>query len=267
MTTHNYVKQTIFLVVLGVLAAVPTTAADHEKFAGLGGQQRVGGRIEFATMCGCVSPPPPPPPTAPAIAQTGVVIANLLPTINAISRDSIISIFGSDFAPSDFRNLDTQVDPATGLVATNQSGVCVEIDNQRAPVFHVLSNQINLQAPSLVGAGPVSVVVITNCDTPDEQRSAAEPVQLIDRTPAFFVEPIVDPGGPTRSRLCTKMESVWWAILNSGPVPRRPSPANSSAFSARASGSQIHLFKQGKSPRTCFLMGALPRLTVLLASP
>ena len=122
MTTHNYVKQTVFLVVLGVSAAVPTTAADHEKFAGLGGQQRVGGRIEFATMCGCVPPPPPPPP---AIASTGVVIANLLPTINAISRDSIISIFGSDFAPSDFSDLDTQVDPATGLVATNQSGVCV----------------------------------------------------------------------------------------------------------------------------------------------
>ena len=139
--------------------------------------------------------PPPPPPPVPAIAETGVVVANLLPTINAISRDSIISIFGSDFAPSGFRDLDTQVDPATGLVATNQSGVCVEIDGRRAPMFHVLSNQLNLQAPTLMGAAPVSVVVITNCGTPDEQRSAPEPVQLVDRTPAFFVEPIVDPGG------------------------------------------------------------------------
>ena len=263
----------------------PTEDIGPIKFAAAGNAGN-GNNLETGdhiyTLRETVDPAALPPPM-PAIAPTGVVIANLLPTINAISRDSIISIFGSDFAPPGFRDLDTQVDPATGLVATNQSGVCVEIDGERSPMFHVLSNQINLQAPSLEGQSPVSVVVITNCDTPDAQRSMPEPVQLIDRTPAFFVEPIVDPGGPTRSRLCTKMESVWWAILNSrlctkmesvwwailnsGPVPRRPSPANSSAFSARASGSQIHLFKQGKSPRTCFLMGALPTLTVLLASP
>ena len=175
----------------------PTEDIGPIKFAAAGNAGN-GNNLETGdhiyTLRETVDPAALPPPM-PAIAPTGVVIANLLPTINAISRDSIISIFGSDFAPPGFRDLDTQVDPATGLVATNQSGVCVEIDGERSPMFHVLSNQINLQAPSLEGQSPVSVVVITNCDTPDAQRSMPEPVQLIDRTPAFFVEPIVDPGG------------------------------------------------------------------------
>ena len=134
----------------------------------------------------------------------GVVMGNLLPTINAISDESIISIFGRDFAPDGVDNRDTQLDPASGLITTNLSGVCVEIDGQRSPMFHVITeanpsdttvDQLNVQAPTLMGAGPVSVVVISNCGTPDEQRSAAEPVQLSDRTPAFFLlEPILSLG-------------------------------------------------------------------------
>ena len=152
MTTHNYVKQTVFLVVLGILAAVP------------------------------------------AIAQTGVVISNLLPKINAISSESITSIFGSDFAPAGFIDPNATLD-ADGLVATKQSGVCVEIDGKRAPMFHVQFNQLNVQTPTIDGAGPVSVVVITNCDTPEEERSLPETVQLMDRTPAFFLlEPILNAG-------------------------------------------------------------------------
>ena len=136
----------------------------------------------------------PPPPPGPAIVPTGVVISNLLPTINAVSSESITSIFGSDFAPLGFvdRNatLDTQ-----GLVSTNQSGVCVEIDGQRAPMFHVQFNQVNVQTPTLAGSGSVSVVVITNCDTPEEQRSEPEPVQVMDRTPALFLlDPILNFG-------------------------------------------------------------------------
>ena len=148
--------------------------------------------------------PPPPPPTVPAVLSMGVVMGNLLPTINAISGESIISIFGRDFAPDGVDNRDTALDPASGLVATNLTGVCVEIDGQRSPMFHVITeanpsdpsvDQVNVQAPTLMGAGPVSVVVISNCDKPDEQRSPAEPVQLSDRTPAFFLlEPILSLG-------------------------------------------------------------------------
>ncbi len=151
-----------------------------------------------------VALPPPPPPIVPSVLPLGVVMGNLLPTINAISGESIISIFGKDFAPDGVDNRDTQLDPASGLITTNLSGVCVEIDGQRSPMFHVITeanpsdttvDQLNVQVPTLMGAGPVSVVVISNCGTPDEQRSAAEPVQLSDRTPAFFLlEPILSLG-------------------------------------------------------------------------
>ena len=138
--------------------------------------------------------PPPPPPIVPAIAPTGVVISNLLPTINAVSSESITSIFGSDFAPPGFVDRNATLD-AQGLVSTNQSGVCVEIDGQRAPMFHVQFNQVNVQTPTLAGSGSVSVVVITNCDTPEEQRSEPEPVQVMDRTPALFLlDPILNFG-------------------------------------------------------------------------
>ena len=63
--------------------------------------------------------PPPPPPTVPAVLSMGVVMGNLLPTINGISDESIISVFGRDFAPDGVDNRDTQLDPASGLVATN----------------------------------------------------------------------------------------------------------------------------------------------------
>ncbi len=130
-------------------------------------------------------------------------MGNLLPTINAISGESIISIFGRDFAPDGVDNRNTELDPATGLITTNLNDVCVEIDGKRSPMFHVITetnpsdptvDQLNVQAPTLMGAGPVSVVVISDCDTPDEQRSPAEPVLLLDRTPAFFLrEPILSP--------------------------------------------------------------------------
>ena len=137
--------------------------------------------------------PPPPPPIVPAIVPGGVVMSNLLPTINSISPTSIISIFGSDFAPSGFVDPVATLD-GNGLVATNQSDVCVEIDGKRAPMFHVQPNQVNAQVPSLDDLQtPVEVVVIAECDTPNEQRSMPESVQLADRTPAFFLlDPILN---------------------------------------------------------------------------
>ena len=134
------------------------------------------------------------PGTPAIILPSGVVISTLLPTINAISSNSIISIFGSDFFPEGIDADDAMLD-AEGLVATNLSGVCVEIDGERAPMFHVQFNQVNAQAPTLAGTGSVSAVVITDCDMPEEQRSAPESVQLMDLTPAFFLlDPILNLG-------------------------------------------------------------------------
>ena len=124
----------------------------------------------------------------PAISTGGVVLANLLPTVNSISSNAIISIFGSNFAPEGTFDDQPELDDQ-GRVATTQHGVCVDINGERSPILHVFANQLNLQAPTLAPgtAGPVSVEVIAGCGTADERRSAAEMVMLGEATPAFFV--------------------------------------------------------------------------------
>ena len=61
----------------------------------------------------------------PAISEGGVVVANLLPTVNSISSNAIISIFGSNFAPEgtfdDQPELDDQGRVATGHGTTATS--------------------------------------------------------------------------------------------------------------------------------------------------
>ena len=129
-------------------------AADADN----GNLGRTGSRIHLKTIE--VDPVALPPPPPPVVLSMGVVMGNLLPTINAISGESIISIFGRDFAPDGVDNRDTQLDPASGLITTNLSGVCVEIDGQRSPMFHVITeanpsdptvDQVNVQAPTLMG--------------------------------------------------------------------------------------------------------------------
>ena len=132
----------------------------------------------------------------PSISGGGVVVANLLPTVNSISSNAIISIFGTDFAPAGTSDTEPELD-GQGRVATTQRDVCVEINGERSPILHVFANQLNLQAPTLAPgtAGPVSVEVIAGCGTADERRSAVEMVTIEEVTPAFFVIAFSDVGG------------------------------------------------------------------------
>ena len=175
----------------GVLLFGGSSSPGFKTTSGVIGENYSGGESDGAIV---KFAEPGPGPPGPRIASGGVVVGNLLPTISSISRNTIISIFGSEFAPEGFSDTDTQTD-AAGLVATNQSGVCVEIGGVRAPMFHVFPNQLNVQAPSIEGKSPASVVVVTGCDTPEEQRSAAESVPFADLTPAFFVKNFNDAGG------------------------------------------------------------------------
>ena len=177
----------------GVVLFGGTSSPGFKTTSGVIGENYSGGQSDGAIVK-FAEPGPGPGPPGPRIASGGVVIGNLLPTISSISPNSIISIFGSEFAPEGFSDTDTQTD-AGGLVATNQSGVCVEIGGVRAPMFHVFPNQLNVQAPSIAGESSASVVVVTGCDKPEEKRSAAESVSLVALTPAFFVTDFVDGGG------------------------------------------------------------------------
>ena len=121
----------------------------------------------------------------PAITSGGIVVANLLPTISSISPNAIISIFGTDLADEGIFDDRPELD-SEGRVAINQSGICVEINRERSPMFVVSTNQLNLQAPTLQARGPVTVEVIAACDTANEKRSPSQMVTVEDVTPAFF---------------------------------------------------------------------------------
>ena len=106
------------------------------------------------------------------------------PVVTQISSNSIITIFGQDFAPQGTLVLNPEL--ANDRVSTRLADTCVEINGNRSPMFAVLSTQINLQVSSNVNPGNGSVVVIRGCGTGSEQRSAPESVAVRAVSPAFF---------------------------------------------------------------------------------
>ena len=89
-----------------------------------------------------------------------------------ISSNTIISLYGSSFADSRDKYGARKTDLVEGKVPTQLACVAVEGDGKRAPVFYVQNNQINAQAPFLLGGGPVEVRVIRDPGGRNEKRSA-----------------------------------------------------------------------------------------------
>ena len=131
------------------------------------------------------------------ISDGGVVMANLLPAVNAIAPLSIVSVFGTGFSAGSvyYPALDE-----VGKIATKLGGSCVEVDGKRAPVFAMLPNQANIQAPGDLPLGPVTVTVIRNCDSAEEIRSDAVMVTVEQASPAFFLYPPYAPDGYIAAR-------------------------------------------------------------------
>ena len=125
-------------------------------------------------------------PTAPVISTGGIVSAGLsIPRITAMAVNSIVSIFGSQFAPPGTNRQVSPADLVNGKIPTNLAGVCVLFGTERAPILVVVSNQLNVQVPQLP-AGEVSVQVITKCDTPQAEPSNPLSVQIQAAAPEFF---------------------------------------------------------------------------------
>lgn len=126
----------------------------------------------------------PPIEVKPSITSGGIVLANLLPTVSTVSPLSIITLFGNGLSDETvlFPNLDSE-----GKVDTILAGVCVEVGGKRSPIFAVTPTQVNLQTPGTPNLGPVDIVVLRDCDTPEETRSDVEAVTVELAAPAFFV--------------------------------------------------------------------------------
>lgn len=147
-----------------------------------------------------------PTPAAPSISAGGVVMANLLPTVNQVSPRSIISVFGENFASGTtlFPTLDVNGDLDRIL-----AGTCLEMNGERLPIFAVTPGQINAQVSDSQALGSASFTVITDCDAPSALRSEArtlsrapraltsdaETATVEEATPVFFIfNPVASDG-------------------------------------------------------------------------
>jgi uncharacterized protein (TIGR03437 family) len=120
---------------------------------------------------------------APSIATGGITSAGLSnPSVNVLSPNAIVTIFGTNFAPAGTAK---QAALVNGQLPTNVAGVCVEFATVRAPIFAVYPGQVNVQVPA-VTPGNVPVQVITDCD--QTQAVASQPVSVAAQAtaPEFF---------------------------------------------------------------------------------
>lgn len=151
----------------------------------------------------------PPPPGPPVISEGGIVMANLLPTINTVSPRAIISVFGQNFTTE---SIDFPTVNGEGKLDTILGGTCLMMNGEALPIFAIYPNQINAQASAAANSGPVSFTVVTDCatpaattsaavfaevgtPTPREEASAVEMVPVDVASPSFFLfPPLADDG-------------------------------------------------------------------------
>ncbi len=123
----------------------------------------------------------------PRISQNGVIGAGLSnPAVRNISANGIISIFGENFAPAGTARGVSSADLVDGKLPTALAGACVQVGGQFARMFFVSPGQINVQVPTLAGAGTMAVKVLTNCTGTTGAESNSESVTLAAVAPEFF---------------------------------------------------------------------------------
>jgi uncharacterized protein (TIGR03437 family) len=103
------------------------------------------------------------------------------------SVGALVTIFGSNFAPTGSTRQVTAGDIVSAKFPQSLGCVAVTVNGQNAPLLYAQGDQINLQVPALAGVGPATVVVIANPGASNELRS--DPLTLNTQqaySPAFF---------------------------------------------------------------------------------
>ena len=126
----------------------------------------------------------------PAIGCRGVVAAPVTPVLREGTPNSIMTVYGSRFAPQGTQALVPNVD-SNGRVSSRLADTCVEVNGVRAPVFAVYTvapspDQINFQNPHQIGPGYASFRVVSGCGTANERFSEPETILIRPAAPAFF---------------------------------------------------------------------------------
>ncbi|HJT87810.1 MAG TPA: hypothetical protein VJ732_08135, partial [Bryobacteraceae bacterium] len=158
------------------LPALPSSAGSYTVQADAAGQSG-GGAFQLSVTVESVSSPPSPSDCqgrsslAPAISAGGLVGAGLSsPSVQQISPDGLISIFGQNFAPEGTARAVTPADLENGALPSNLACTCVAVNQHLAPVLFVSPEQINIQAPAII-SGNATAQVIANCSAAAQSAS------------------------------------------------------------------------------------------------
>lgn len=128
-------------------------------------------------------------PAAPSISDGGVRSLGDSKAPRATGAPGGIAVIsGTGFADM-ATEISGSVD-AYGALATNASGVCIEVNQVRAPVLSVDSTTAFIQIPPETAVGPAAVQVIRNCDPgleePQETRSNVATFQIASAHPVLL---------------------------------------------------------------------------------
>jgi uncharacterized protein (TIGR03437 family) len=103
-----------------------------------------------------------------------------------LSPNGLISIFGSGLAPAGTSQNVGQAQLVDGHLPFNLGGVCVRVNSSNAYLLFVSPNQLNVQAPSNLSPGTGEVVVVRDCQMPEQTSSNPLAVPIQVTAPEFF---------------------------------------------------------------------------------
>ena len=132
---------------------------------------------------------PEPELGPPVISDGGVTMLGDGETpLSTAAPGAVAAISGTDFAAADTTHAGGVAEDGTW--ATAAGGVCVEVNQVRAPVLHVAADRILFQVPPGTAAGSAAVQVVRECDSPmdgpQEVRSSVATLQVAIVQPALF---------------------------------------------------------------------------------
>ena len=115
------------------------------------------------TLQAVVQPSAAASPISPMISEGGVSsLGDSDPALTTGAPGGIAVISGTGFAEMGEGTVGSV--GADGKLATNTGGVCVEVNQVRAPVLYADATTVYVQIPAETGLGPAAVQVIGNCD-------------------------------------------------------------------------------------------------------
>jgi uncharacterized protein (TIGR03437 family) len=124
-------------------------------------------------------------PTLPAIsAITGG--GGSVPPVKEISPGAYVMISGANFAPAGTARQVQPGDVVNGMLPTQLTGVCVDVNDQSAYIAYVAPDRIYFQVPNTTIQSNASIRVRTSCGAPNELRSAVKTAWYQAASPEFL---------------------------------------------------------------------------------